>query len=80
MKAVSYAEFLKIANELAQQQEEYFEGLVIETFKVEGGIFVFGAKGMNGADGKLETDKLERSNNIIKKIEPFLRANFIIVT
>lgn len=79
MKAVTYEEFLNIANELAQQQVEYFDGLVLETFKKEGHIFVFGAKGMNDQDGKLSAEKLEASNKLIGKIEPILRANYIIV-
>jgi len=79
MQSVTKKQFLEITNELAQQQDEYFDGLVIDTFKIEGGIFVFGAKGMNGPDGKLSVDKFEASNNLMKKIEPILRTNYIVV-
>ncbi|EMP8705031.1 hypothetical protein RGG60_002212 [Acinetobacter baumannii] len=79
MQAVTKKQFLEIANELAQQQDEYFEGLVIDTFKIEGGIFVFGAKGMNGPDGKLSAHKFVEGNKLIGKIEPILRSKYIII-
>ncbi|OCY53097.1 hypothetical protein [Acinetobacter pittii] len=79
MQAVTKEQFLEITNELAKQQDEYFEGLVIDTFKIEGGIFVFGAKGMKEPDGEVSADKMLASNSLIKKIEPILRAKYIVV-
>lgn len=79
MQAVTQKQFLEIANQLAQQQDEYFEGLIFDTFKIEGGIYVFGAKGMNGPDGNLSAHKFESGNKLIVKIEPILRSKYIII-
>lgn len=79
MQPVTYEQFLKIANELAQQQEEYFEGFVIEEINNKGGILEFRSQGTSDGKGKIYLDKYELANTIVSKIEPILRADYIVI-
>ncbi|MDC4498040.1 hypothetical protein NQ777_15830 [Acinetobacter baumannii] len=74
MQTVTQQQFLEIANKLAQQQDEYFEGFIIDECNIfANGMIHFGAKGLDSAKKIILADKIRN------KIEPILRANYIVV-
>lgn len=74
MQAVTKKQFLQIANELAQQQDEYFEGFIIDECNIfANGVIQFGAKGLDTAK------KIVLADEIRNKIEPILKAKYIVV-
>ncbi|MDV7378173.1 DUF2498 family protein [Acinetobacter baumannii] len=79
MKLVTKKQLLEIANEMAQQQDEYFEGLILDGVEVMGGNFIFTGQGFSDGKGNVNIEKWALVELIIKKIEPVLRANYIIV-
>ncbi|MCT9188318.1 hypothetical protein KTH11_13865 [Acinetobacter baumannii] len=80
MQTVTKEQFLEIVNGLAQQQDEYFEGLIFDSFENVGGIFRFSGQGFSDGKGNINLEKWELVDSIIKKIEPDLRANYIVIS
>ena len=79
MQAVTQQQFLEIANKLAQQQEEYYEGFIVEEINNKGGVLEIKCQGFSDGKGKIELKKFQLANIIASKIEPILRANYIVV-
>lgn len=79
MKLVTKEQFLEIANEMAQQQNEYFPELILDNVEIIGGNFIFRGQGFSDGHGNVYIEKWALVESIIKKIEPVLRANYIIV-